>query len=328
MAARAWCRVDLAGGTLDIWPLGVLQPGASTVNVAIGLAARVTVRPRSRVFRVRQGSGLVEGRTPADLASHPEGRLVGTVAEALDLPPVEVAITTESPRGGGLGASSAVTVALIAAAETLLGRPPSPPARSATLARDLEARMMGLPTGTQDHWAALLGGALAIAHRPGGEEVRRLDADLDGLGRHLLVVFSGQSHLSAASNWLMVRRRLDGDPESAALLRGIAEVAAQVPEALEGRDYEKLGGLMRQEWSLRRHLAEEITTPAVESLLRLADSVGAWGGKVCGAGGGGCVAVLGPAEKRETIARALAEAGGQVLAARPTGEPLAVEWIR
>jgi hypothetical protein len=67
VTARAWCRVDLAGGTLDLWPLGLLHPGARTVNLAIDLAATVRMTPATTPgagYRVRQGESLVEAETP------------------------------------------------------------------------------------------------------------------------------------------------------------------------------------------------------------------------------------------------------------------------
>ena len=81
---------------------------------------------------------------------------------------------------------------------------------------------------------------------------------------------------------------------------------------------------MSREWSYRRRLAAGISTPVLENLLRAAADAGAWGGKACGAGGGGCLAVLGPAERKEAIAAALASAGGQVLAAQPVAKPLEI----
>jgi D-glycero-alpha-D-manno-heptose-7-phosphate kinase len=218
-----------------------------------------------------------------------------------------------------------VTVALIAAADRLLGRSPRGEAATARLARDVEARMMRLPTGMQDHYGAMMGGALAIAFLPGGEQVRRLAVDLTELGRHLLLVYSGQSHFSAATNWQIIRGCLEGDPDVRGLFHGIAEVAAELPAALEAADWRRVGELVGLEWQLRRQLADGVTVPAVESLLQLGRSLGAWGGKACGAGGGGCVALLTPSERRDVIARALAQAGGQVLAARPTAQGWTVE---
>ena len=323
--ARAWCRVDLAGGTLDIWPLGLFHPGARTVNVAIDLAATVRLLPAAAGYRVIQGDAAVMADSPAALAREPEGALAGTIAAALDLPPFEAHLESDSPRGGGLGASSALAVAFLAAAEEAFDRPRSSAAERAHLARDLEARLMELPTGIQDHYPALLGGALEVEQRPGGERVRRLEVDLDRLAASLVVAYSGQSHFSAGNNWQVVRRRLDGEPEVTALFAGIAAAAAEIPPALEAGDLARAGELMSREWSFRRQLAPGISTPVLEDLLAAAAAAGAWGGKACGAGGGGCLAFLGPAEKREAIARALSTAGAQVLPVRPTAEPLKVE---
>jgi D-glycero-alpha-D-manno-heptose-7-phosphate kinase len=323
VTVRSWCRVDLAGGTLDIWPLGLFHPGARTVNVAIDLAATVQLRPAD-LYRVRQGDSLVEAASAAELRAHPEAALVGVAAAELGLPPMEIELSSQSPRGGGLGASSAMVVALITAAEKFLGKEPSTPMMRVRLARDLEARLMSLPTGMQDHYPGLLGGALDICMKPGGEVVRRLPVDLEALGDRLLVVYSGISHFSAGQNWQVVRRRLDGEQESVELFAGIAQTAAELAEALEAGDFPQVGALMGREWSFRRRLAEGVSTPELERLLDAAREHGAWGGKACGAGGGGCLALLCPPERRADVTAALEAAGGQVLQARPTGEPLAV----
>ena len=325
VTARTWCRVDLAGGTLDIWPLGLFHPGARTVNVAIDLAVTVRLGRSHGDYVVRQGGSEVRAGSTAELAANPEGALVAVVADALGLPPVEVELSSDSPRGGGLGGSSALTVALIAAVEEELGLPRSQTHERAHLARDLEARLMSLPTGMQDHYPGLLGGALEILQAPGGERVRRLDVDLDGLGDRLLVVYSGASHFSAGNNWSVVRRRLDGEAEVTGLFHGIAEAAAELSPALEAGDFPRVGELMSREWSHRRRLAEGVSTPLLEGLIGRALALGAWGGKACGAGGGGCLAFLCPPERRNAIAEGLEELGGKVLPARPTGEPLAVE---
>jgi D-glycero-alpha-D-manno-heptose-7-phosphate kinase len=324
ITVRTWCRVDLAGGTLDIWPLGLFHPQARTVNVAIDLAVTVRLRPLPAGYRVVQGESAVEAGSAAELARLPEAALIGVAAEALELPPFSVELASESPRGGGLGASSAMTVGFLAAAEAAFDRPILQPREQAALARDLEARLMGLPTGNQDHYPALLGGALEIRPLPGGERVRRLDVDLEALGDSLVVVYSGQSHFSAGNNWQVVRRRLEAEPEITGLFEGIAATAAELVPALEAGDLPRVGELVSREWSDRRRLAEGVSTPVLEELLRAASAAGAWGGKACGAGGGGCLAILGPAERREAIAAALESAGGKVLAARPVGSALEI----
>jgi D-glycero-alpha-D-manno-heptose-7-phosphate kinase len=326
-SARAWCRVDLAGGTLDIWPIGVLHSSSRTVNVAIDLAVEVELSPSPDSYVVIQGESMVEADSAEGLVASEESALVGLIVGELELPSVEIRVRSASPRGGGLGASSALAVALIAASESYLGRPASGAAQRSALARDLEARLMGLPTGTQDHYPALLGGVLEVEHRAGGERVRRLDVDLDLLAESLVVAYTGQSHFSAGNNWKIVRRRLDGDPETMELFDGIRDVTVELPAVLEAGDLEEAGRLMSREWSYRRRLAEGVSTPVIESLLERSVAAGAWGGKVCGAGGGGSIALLAPPERRQVVVEALTEGGAQVLPARPTDGELRVESV-
>ncbi|MEE8138303.1 MAG: hypothetical protein V3T81_05455 [Thermoanaerobaculia bacterium] len=325
VTARAWCRVDLAGGTLDIWPLGLLHPGARTVNVAIDLEVRVEIRPSTSAYRVVQDGSVVEGRSAGEVARQAEGALIGLIVGELGLGPVEVRVRSASPRGGGLGASSALAVATIAAAEAFSQSPATTPHERSALARDLEAGLMGLPTGRQDHFPALLGGVLDVVHRPGGERVEQIDVDLVALGESLVVAYTGQSHFSAANNWRVIRRRLDGDPEIILLFDGIRDVARRLRESMVAGDFESVGRLMSEEWGLRRQLAAGVSTPTIEQLLEVGRAAGAWGGKACGAGGGGSIAVLCPADRRQEVVERLAAHGAELLSARPAAGPLSVE---
>jgi D-glycero-alpha-D-manno-heptose-7-phosphate kinase len=324
--ATSRCRVDFGGGTLDIWPIGILHPGSLTVNVAVDLPVAVELSPRASGYRVRQGDGERRAASVDELVADPETALFGQVAAAMELPPVDAAIASASPRGAGLGASSALTVALLAAAERLVrGRLELDAEGRAALARDLEARLMGLPTGQQDHLPAQLGGALAIEHRAGGALVRRLAVDLAALGRQLLVAYTGQSHFSAGNNWRVIRARLDGEPETVRRFDAIRDAAAELPAALEAGEWARAGALVSREWEARRGLAPEIDTPAIAGLLDAARELGAWGGKACGAGGGGSVAILAPAAARDAIAARWTELGAAVLAAPPTAKGLELE---
>ena len=312
----------------------MLHPGARTVNVAIGLRSRrpkVSRRDHTG-FRVRQGDAhWSRAASAAELATHPDGRAGGHGSSGpSDAPPLEVVLKPAAlPGAAGLGASSALSVALLAAVEALSGRTLGSGElsyhRVAALIRDVEARLMELPTGMQDHYPGLLGGALEIEYLPGGHRVRRLDVDLPRLAESLLVVYTGRSHFSAGSNWQVVRRRLDGDPETVELFQGISEVAAAIPAPLEAGDFAVVGELMGREWSFRRRLADGVSTPEIEALLAAASEAGAWGGKVTGAGGGGCVAILAPPERREEVIGSVTAAGGQVLDAPPRAEPLRLE---
>jgi D-glycero-alpha-D-manno-heptose-7-phosphate kinase len=259
------------------------------------------------------------------MSRDPETALLGLTAAAVGLGPAAMVVESASPRGGGLGASSAITAALIAAAERLDARPERTALERAELARDLEARLMGFPTGLQDHLPPQLGGALAIDYPLGGPRVRRLAIDVERLAGAMTIAYCGRSHLSGRTNWEVVRRRLDGEARTVELFAGIGEIAATLGAALEAGDFESVGRLVGEEWALRRRLAEGVSTPEIERLLEAAGGAGAWGGKAGGAGGGGCVVLVHPPEAGTAVRRALTAAGGELVSAPPTDAGLRVE---
>lgn len=322
--ALSWCRVDLAGGTLDLWPLGLLHPDSCTVNVAIDLPVAVTLRHRREGYELIQDGRRSAAASLEELARIEDGRLAGLVAGFLGLPPATIELASGSPRGGGLGASSALVVALLAAGRAFQGQPAGDAHFLAAVARDLEARLMGLPTGIQDHYPGLLGGALELTYPPGGHRVATLATDLESLGASLIVAYSGQSHFSAGANWQIVRRRLEAEPETTAFLGGIGRVARQLSEALSAGDLPEVGRLLSEEWSQRRRLADGISTARLEELLTAGLAAGAWGGKACGAGGGGSLAFLAPPEARRAVVAVLEGLGAEVIDTRPTTRALEV----
>lgn len=325
VVARTGCRIDLAGGTLDIWPLGLMHAGARTVNLAIDVSVRVELHRRESGYLVRSGDREYRVEELDELRTEPDAALVAVIGGAIDLPPVRIEFESASPRGGGLGASSAIGVALIAAAERLTGARERSAMERAMLVRDLEARLMGRPTGIQDQLPPLLGGALEIVYRPGGDEVNQLDVDLESLARRMTLFFSGKSHVSGDTNWQVIRNRLEGDRRTTELFERITEVSRSLASSLIRNDFEEVGRLVGEEWSARRQLAEGVSTPEVEGILEAAVGAGAWGGKAGGAGGGGCVVVLHPAGRADSVRQAAVAAGGTVIPGAPTSEGLQLE---
>src|SRR5262245_22047875 len=118
--ATAPGRVDLAGGTLDLWPLHVLHPGSVTVNVAVDRFARCRVTAGDDINSLRvfhPASGFEQSaQEAAELLSDPRTALVGALLEALEIDePAEIELGSEIPYGSGLGGSSALAVCLMGA---------------------------------------------------------------------------------------------------------------------------------------------------------------------------------------------------------------------
>ncbi len=287
--AQAPTRVDLAGGTLDIWPVYLMLHAPVTVNLAIALRTRARVTPAPRGHFVLRS---VDHRTEERFGSLDEvvhdarHRLA---AEALRASPCAGAVVeTESgvPPGSGLGGSSSLAVCLLAA---LSGHSGAAAMRHglSVLASNMEGRVIRVPPGTQDHLAAAFGGLSAWHWGLHGFRREPLRTDPRWLARHLVLAYTGVSHSSALNNWTVVKGFIDGDK---AVQRGFLEVAAaarEVRAALLRRDIEGVAGGMERDSRARRRLFPGFHTERTLALSKAARKAGALGGRPCGAGGGG-----------------------------------------
>lgn len=318
--ARAPTRIDLAGGTLDIWPICLLEPGAVTVNLAIDRLATARARPRTDgAFVFTSVDRRVESRH-ADLAAlRTETQLPLHREVALALAPeggLELATESGVPPGSGLGGSSALFVAAARATMSATARD----ADEATLLRlvaDMEARVIRVPTGTQDYVSAIHGGLSAIRFPPGGPQRDGIPADLDALAARIVLVYTGVPHDSAFNNWKLTKAYLDGDADVQAGFRAIAEAARILRGALLVNDLETAGDAVKADWEARRKLAPGISTKEIDALGEVAADAGAQAMKACGAGGGGCVFFWCRDGSREAVASALRKSGADVLKFRP-----------
>jgi D-glycero-alpha-D-manno-heptose-7-phosphate kinase len=321
--SRAPARVDLAGGTLDIWPLYLFHEGAVTVNCAITRYASCAIETRAEGHRAITlvSTDTRRKETFASLEALRRARRyrLPLLAHLVRFfaPAVGFTLTTNSevPAGAGLGGSSAMAVAICAALDRLSGA-----GRRLEdwihISRDAEAIVIGVPTGTQDHYPAAFGGASAIVLAPGSERREALSCDVTALERRLVLCYTGKPRKSAINNWEVFSRHLSGDKRVARNLERIAAVARQVRAALERGDWPELGRQIREEWEFRRRNLPTISTPTIDRILTAARREGALAGKVCGAGGGGCLVLLIEPDSRSRVEAAVAKAGGQLLPMR------------
>jgi D-glycero-alpha-D-manno-heptose-7-phosphate kinase len=238
---------------------------------------------------------------------------------------LELELESGVPPGSGLGGSSSLAVAAAAALWAAVGRVPRQ-RELIRLVQDVETAVLGVLTGRQDYGPAVWGGLTAFWWQPGAE--RRQALPVEGLAEHLVLVDTGETRCSGANNWQVARARLDGNAVVTAQLEGIREAAVSMAHALARADMEGAGLALAQEWSRRRQLTPRISTPRLEGLVSLARAAGAWGAKVCGAGGGGALVAFGPPDKRAAIAASLEQAGARRLAFEVESEGLTVERLQ
>jgi len=184
------------------------------------------------------------------------------------------------------------------------------------ISRDVEAIVIRVPTGTQDHYPPAFGGAAAIILAAGGERREALSCDLDELENRLVLCYTGKPRQSGINNWEVFMRHINGDRRVAQNLEKIADVARQVRSALERNRWGELGRLVREEWDFRRRNLRTISTPVIDRIISSALRQGALGGKVCGAGGGGCLTLVIEPDARARVEAAVSAAGGTLLPLR------------
>ncbi len=329
--AVAPVRIDLAGGTLDVWPLPLLlPPPVVTVNVALDLPCRAVARAREDGrIRLVSADGAREAVHPSrdalaeDLARGQAPLPLLGLAALNDGPASGLDLTTSarSPAGGGLGGSSALLVAILGALRTLDGAALDPPAL-ARRAQEIETALLRGPTGYQDYLPALYGGCLAITGGIGGPRVASLPVDLAALGRRLRLVFTGAPHASGLTNWGVLRAYLDGEARTTEAVHEIAQVARDVAAALRAGDLDLALRLVVEEGRVRRRLAPGVATDATDAVEVAARAAGAIGTKILGAGGGGSVLVVVPEPTPEGLDEALQAGPGACYPVRLVSEGL------
>jgi D-glycero-alpha-D-manno-heptose-7-phosphate kinase len=305
LLARAPARIDFGGGWTDVPPYTV-ERGGYVCNLAISRRATVRLRASQHGVAVDAEGELASASRVAELAR--EGGL-GLVVAALRRAAVEdVAIETRAgfPRGAGLGGSSAMGVALQAALAAWCGERVD----AATLAersRRVEVEELRVAGGSQDHYAAAFGGALALrcAERV---TVRRIPLSrelVEAIERQCVVAYTGQSRISGETITAVLDAYRAGDRRVTAALARMAELAMAMAPVLERGALDELGAMVAEHWEHQRALHPRITTPAIERVLAVARDAGAYGGKALGASGGGCVLVIAPVDRAAAVRSAV-----------------------
>jgi D-glycero-alpha-D-manno-heptose-7-phosphate kinase len=326
IVSSAPTRIDLAGGTYDIWPLYLFHDHAQTINAALSLRARCTLDSRDdgRVGLISDDTG--ERVEAADAGSLGIDRLplVARLVRHFGASGLDVRTKSESPVGAGIAGSSAMNVALIGALAAWTGRELSH-ADLLTLAMNVEAQVIDVPTGVQDYRPALFGGVSAVELGVAGVTRTALAVDQSALEERLVLAYTGASRNSGINNWDVMVRRINKDANVTAAFDAIRDAAVAVRRALQSSDWSGVAMGLNQEWAARKRLAPGVTTPEIESLMDRARASGSEAAKVCGAGGGGCVMFFVDPDRKETVSSALTSAGARVLPFTIEREGLLVE---
>ena len=298
-------RVDLCGGTLDLWPLSVLIENSKTYNVSLSCMTEVFYQPDKKGFIVSiESPDFKESfsfKTLGELYSNSDSkmRLLQEAFKAFlkNYPSVSLqgdwSIKSESPAGSGLGGSSSLLISLIKVLSEVSGAELNEE-QMVVWAKNIETRVLEKPAGVQDYYPALKPGLSCISFEPSGESRRIFSNDLlEFLNDHLLLVDSQIKHHSGQNNWEVFKKMIDGDESIKAALEELAKIANDFEEALCAKDLGKLKTLFDRELEARKKVSKLYFNEGLTQFCKKLESIDeVLSYKVCGAGGGGCVLVL------------------------------------
>lgn len=304
IVVRAPLRISFMGGGTDLPEFYAHYPGR-VLSAAIDKYIYIALKPTDlvRKFIVKYQKTEVADR-PEDI-EHPVIRAALTRSHPRQ--GIEIASFADIPAKTGLGSSSSFTVALLIGLATYRTEALSP-REAAEAAADLEIKVLKEPIGKQDHYAAAFGGCNSFTFFK-DEPVRVDPVSLPEEKRvhiesHLLLFFTGLMR-SAGSVLAEQRARIGEHMET---YRRLADAVPAFHKLFVAGEVEAMGEMLHESWIRKRGLASTISNRVLDTFYGVATAAGAWGGKVLGAGGGGCLLFFAPPERHREVRSALAVA--------------------
>lgn len=292
--------------------------GGCVLSATIDLYSFATLRPRGDAgYHVMSDDGPAGYGETEGTGSNGHRALVEACLR--DMAPhtgLDLHLFCDAPPGSGLGSSSALVVAMLAAVADLNHTPLTPYelAERAYRVERIELQQVG---GLQDQYACTFGGFNFIEFLGEDRVVvnpLRLPEDVENeLHGSLLLCYTGMTRVSGG----ILRRQVDGyrrgRKESLDSLGRIKALTLEMKEALLTGDLPSFAEVLDESWQAKRHLAEGITNDRIEELVAQAKGAGALAGKLLGAGGGGYLLLFCPLDRRPAIAQAMEDAGARVV---------------
>jgi D-glycero-alpha-D-manno-heptose-7-phosphate kinase len=315
--SRAPLRLGLAGGGTDVSPY-CDEFGGAILNATIDYYAYAALEPLETNAVEFVSADLHESAAyPAQAVLENDGKLDlfkavynHVVRNFNGGKPLSLRMSTrvDVPSGSGLGSSSTLVVAMLAAYVEWLNLPLGDYelAHTAFVIERMEA---GLQGGKQDQYAAAFGGFNFMEFGRNGQvlvnPLRVKDWVISELEASLLLYYTGKSRISA--NIIDEQSRNVRDKNSIALeaMHSVKEEAFRMKECLLRGDFQGLHQVLRSSWESKKRMASQITNEKIERLYSCALEAGAHCARISGAGGGGFMIFLTDPIYKDKVAAAL-----------------------
>jgi len=298
--ARTPFRISFFGGGTD-YPDWYRKHGGAVLATTIDKYCYVSCRHLPRFFKhkIRLVYSQMEDCQTVDEIKHPAVREVLRYLK-MDCG-IEVHHDADLPARSGMGSSSAFTVGLLQALYALKDRMPSK-RQLAFEAIHIEQERLRETVGSQDQVLAAYGGFNHIAFPPRGEisvsPVAIPRERIRELNSHLMLFYTGIERTASDIAHSYVQ---DIDCIERQLRMMMVFVEESIAILSSNQDLIGFGELLHEAWQAKRSLSSSVSTSYVDEIYNQALSVGAIGGKLTGAGGGGFLLLFVPPSRKAKV---------------------------
>jgi D-glycero-alpha-D-manno-heptose-7-phosphate kinase len=220
---------------------------------------------------------------------------------------IEIITLADIPsKGTGLGSSSTLTVGLLNALYTYKGIQPTEE-KLAREACEIEIDILKKPIGKQDQYIAAYGGLKKFTFL-NNENVDIKSFNVSGnerriLGSNLTLHYT---NIIRDANSILEKQKKNIETKNKELIL-ISGFVDNVELAIEERDFNEIGIMLKKSWDAKKLLSDNISNNVIDEMVDKAMNNGATGCKIAGAGGGGFLLSYVPREKQDNYRKAMAE---------------------
>ena len=285
--ARTPFRLQLGGGSTDL-PSYYRQHGGFIFAVTINLYMYIGVNrpPIDDLIRVKYSQS-----EEVEHISHLKHDLVRGALQRTGIGKmIEITSKADVPSGTGLGSSGSYLVGLLNALHALKGENVSR-RQLAEEAFEISTEDLGLPDGKQDFYAAAFGNFCVLEIAPSGA-VAVSHADIprstqQEFENRTMLFYTGVTRSSG--DILKEQHQAVSQNNSAALelKHQTKQIGREILRSFEAGDLNRYGDLLHQHWEIKKQMSDKMSTPLFDEIYAKARALGALGGKIQGAGGGG-----------------------------------------
>ena len=294
-------RMSFFGGGTD-FPAFYQEHGGKVISTSINKYCYVHIRHLPPFFEYNNEITYSkrERVLSVEEIEHPAIR---EAMKFLDMRELTLTYDADLPARSGLGTSSSFAVAMLLGFYALKGKYVDKK-RLAEEAIHLERELCGESGGVQDQIAASYGGLNKITFSKDGFEVYPIvisNERKERLNENLMLFFTGFSRFS----FTIQQEHEKAIHSKERQLLEMLSLVDRAEEILTGGDLDEFGRLLDHTWQLKRGVNSAVSTDAIDQAYSAARKVGALGGKLLGAGGGGFLLLYVRPEKQASVRRAL-----------------------